>query len=329
VNNEDDVKIEEEDVKSEADDMSHDVNNEENDARMDDAMKIDESDNMNNVSSDTDSEILEFAYTEPDEMLQAKPYAAIYCVPQDNLMSTMLSVLDSSEWLEMEHMDHAMALMHNKWPSIGSLQSCGTMERTYGPGTPQQKFVQIVNIRNNHWITVSNILCDKSNIYIYDSMTPNKPNLPPLTIKSLARLLMSSDKNITFSWVRVSQQRGGSDCGLFAIANSVALCAGLDPSEFMWDQSKMRKHLSICFKNSDITMFPCITKHTMQRKKNSTLFMIAYDIYCHCRVPYFETDADMIMCDKCFEWYHINHEVVSNEVLRHKQSEFVCSVCLK
>ena len=31
-------------------------------------------------------------------------------------------------------------------------------------------FVQIIHVRGNHWITVSNINCSSKTIYIYDSM---------------------------------------------------------------------------------------------------------------------------------------------------------------
>ena len=44
------------------------------------------------------------------------------------------------------------------------------------------------------------------------------------------------------------QQRGGADCGLFAIANSLALVMGQDPTRQRWQQNKMRIHLSECFR---------------------------------------------------------------------------------
>ena len=51
-------------------------------------------------------------------------------------------------------------------------------------------------------------------------------------------------------------QAGGSDCGLFAIANATALMVKKDPGKFFYDQKKMRRHLFECLGKRKITLFP-------------------------------------------------------------------------
>ena len=56
--------------------------------------------------------------------------------------------------------------------------------------------------------------------------------------------------------VKSAKQKGGTDCGVFAIATATALAHGiLNLSSF--DQSVMRLHLVNCFKEHLTTLFPC------------------------------------------------------------------------
>ena len=51
---------------------------------------------------------------------------------------------------------------------------------------------------------------------------------------------------MTMMKVRVQQQFGGPDCGLFAIAFAMALVNGQDPAALTFDQGVARKHLRLC-----------------------------------------------------------------------------------
>ena len=50
-------------------------------------------------------------------------------------------------------------------------------------------------------------------------------------------------------------QDGVTDCGLYAIATSVALANNQKPGRFIHEN--MRAHLVKCFENCLLTMFPC------------------------------------------------------------------------
>ena len=69
------------------------------------------------------------------------------------------------------------------------------------------------------------------------------------TLKKMT--LCKDDRSLDITVVLQQQQKGTSDCGLFCIANSVALANGIDPSTVSWDQNKMRDHLYKCFEQGD------------------------------------------------------------------------------
>ena len=51
-------------------------------------------------------------------------------------------------------------------------------------------------------------------------------------------------------------QSGGSDCGLFSIANATALIFGKDPGRLFYDQASMRQHLFKCLESKRMLPFP-------------------------------------------------------------------------
>ena len=76
-----------------------------------------------------------------------------------------------------------------------------------------------------------------------DSLYSTVPTKVKWQIAVLTRTPSPQLKQIFSS---VAQQRGGSDCGLYAVANAAAVCAGLDVMRLKYDQNKMRNHLMKC-----------------------------------------------------------------------------------
>ena len=107
----------------------------------------------------------------------------------------------------------------------------------------------MIHSRGDHWILASNIGCTNGDVNIYDSVYSS---VDKATIAIITRLFQSSAVKIVTS----SKQKGGTDCGVFAIATATALAHGiLNVSSF--DQSAMRQHLINCFKENLMTPFPC------------------------------------------------------------------------
>ncbi len=60
--------------------------------------------------------------------------------------------------------------------------------------------------------------------------------------------------------MKIPQQVGSADCGLFAIAVATALASVSDPTQIIFHQSEMRQHLADCLEKNNIVPFPVKTK---------------------------------------------------------------------
>ena len=119
----------------------------------------------------------------------------------------------------------------------------------------------------------------------------------------------------------MQQQKGGRDCGLFAIAIATALCFGIPPSHTEWDQGRMHKHLLRCFEGGKMEPFP--GKNVQARGEVAETLQVK--IYCSCRLP--EEKRRMARCSGCGEWFHKSCEANADVVFRRKAT-FVCKRCL-
>ena len=64
-----------------------------------------------------------------------------------------------------------------------------------------------------------------------------------------------SPSNITIQ-KNVQKQQGGSECGLYAIANATSLAYGKDPVSMTYIESTMREHLLHCLFEMKLELFP-------------------------------------------------------------------------
>ena len=95
-------------------------------------------------------------------------------------------------------------------------------------------------------------------------------------------------------------QKGGMDCGLFAIAYAEKLVSGVDPTTVVFDQSAMRQHLISCVGAAELSAFPSTSSRVVRRKVS---LQFDVQLYCTCHGGSI-TKERMIMCDQCHEWYH-------------------------
>ena len=85
---------------------------------------------------------------------------------------------------------------------------------------------------------MSNIGCDINHIKVYDSLYRRIPkSCRQKFLTSLAMLLNTNEQYMKIEWVDMEKQKGGHDCGLFAIASAVCLSNGGDPKEQAFDQT--------------------------------------------------------------------------------------------
>ena len=116
-------------------------------------------------------------------------------------------------------------------------------------------------------------------------------------------------------------QSGGSDCGLFAIANAIAVAFGRLPHTLHYDQMRMRGHLYRCLKKGRMTLFPhkTIVNPTSPVTQKEDL-----PIFCICRMP---EQGEMVECSNCQEWFHVSCEVIPKKAIEESKVEWLCSNC--
>ena len=72
----------------------------------------------------------------------------------------------------------------------------------------------------------------------------------------MAALLAGPEKEISIKMMKVQQQEGENDCGLFAIAFATALANGVQPGHCVFKQSEMRKHLLRSLEEKVLAILP-------------------------------------------------------------------------
>ncbi len=118
---------------------------------------------------------------------------------------------------------------------------------------------------------------------------------------------MAPSKSLRFNIVDVIRQVNSYDCGLHAIAAATDIVFGRDPAKSRWDVSQMRCHLSRCFEDGKMSVFP-VTGERLIRFGRRVKTSEEINIYCDCRMP-FDCDKDldeMIECQLCLVWYHVH-----------------------
>ena len=89
-------------------------------------------------------------------------------------------------------------------------------------------------------------------------------------------------------------QKGGSDCGAFAVAFATSLCTGDSPVTITYHQPSLRRHLMECLERQTITPFSGVKKKARYSEH--------FRVYCCCHQP--ESDERMVECKGYHEWYH-------------------------
>lgn len=234
--------------------------------------------------------------------------------------------LRRKQCLEDNHIDHFSAMLQEQFQTVDGFQRVSVFEDgvTYWIGTPSDKFVQILNTDRNHWITVSNLRCDfpgQVKIYdsIYNAFTASSRNAK---MQQIAWMLHTDAPRITFQWQDVQRQMGNKACGLYALANAYALCAGTNPEDYAWDQGKLWGHFmhSLSTGTGSVKLPPV----TGTRSGRGVVNTVTLPVYCVCRQPHLRSRF-MIQCQSCKEWFYRRCQKVPAIV--DETTVFPCSRC--
>lgn len=238
-------------------------------------------------------------------------------VGEIRLLSEDRKLLENGCWLNDKHINAAQALLRAQHPHVSSMQNT-LLQQNDGFDVQRNKvFVQCLILRNNHWITVSNIGCPPDTIKVFDSLNLS---LSSSIKRTIASLVHTNNSSYFLEYADMQYQSGGNDCGLFALATACALCHGQDPSKLEFEQKSMRSHLLSAFDKKNLSPFPSRPKVKRARisRKESV------KVYCVCRLT--DDGSRMVQCTSCQEWYHVSCINVHPRLLGGKKP-WHCSIC--
>ena len=155
--------------------------------------------------------------------------------------------IDNGRWLNDKHIDFAQHLLKSAFPSIDGLK-CTLLQSRLKFNT-EEKFVQVLHSRGDHWILVSNIQTGPGKVYVYDSLYSE---VNKYTEEIIATICGGNVEVCCFQ--DLQKQEGTNDCGLYCIAIATSLLHNKYPLKF--DQSLLRQHLIFCFEKFHLCPFP-------------------------------------------------------------------------
>ena len=159
-------------------------------------------------------------------------------------------ILKSGEKLSDKHINFAQRLLKAKFPKINGLRL--TLLHDKAHKDPTHNALQVFHTGGDHWICATTIGTAGKRVSVYDSAY-TKWDEPTLCL--LKKQFHCSPSNITIL-KNVQKQQGGKECGLYAIANATSVAHGKDPLKMNYTESLMREHLTRCFSNGTLELFP-------------------------------------------------------------------------
>ena len=111
--------------------------------------------------------------------------------------------------------------MLQKQYGIAGLQDV-TMLQTLSMDVQQGEFVQILNVANSHWVTISTIGCEAGTVN--DMTVRGEKRISYRNKEQVTSLLFTERRTIKTKFMNVQIQYGSSDCGLFAVAFALPHC---------------------------------------------------------------------------------------------------------
>ena len=231
-------------------------------------------------------------------------------------------ILTSNDWLTDRHVNAANKLLLAQFPSQNGLQDPLLLVNLKKYNSSRDKFVQVINVNNQHWICISNKLCSAGVVEVFDTL-PHLSKNSETVYSQVATILRSEDKSFTLNHIDVQRQFGSNDCALFSIAFATNLCFGEDPHQIGYLQSSFRPHLLKCLEKKQLAPFPSSGKRRLSRKR--LLHTRIVNIYCTCRQP---EGNNMAKCHTCKEWFHRTCVDIKQSIFEDKKAVYNCKLCL-
>ena len=225
-------------------------------------------------------------------------------------------LLVGGDWLTDNLINAAQKLLKKSYPKVGGLQVT-TRGEVLSFDVETGEFVQILNFSGVHWIMISESGCLPGEVNVFDSMP--SADLPKRAKEQIASIICTPKHKFILNFQATQTQVGSNDCGVFSIAFSTSLCAGVNPAAVFYHQTLLRRHLINLLVKGEISPFPGKPQKPSRLRHKAEVC-----VYCICRQP---EDGKMVQSGSYKEWFHDDCEVVPKKVWTKKNVEWFCGTC--
>ena len=204
---------------------------------------------------------------------------------------------------------------------------CSNFKDLFPPIAPFSRFVQILHVRENHWVTVSNMKVPGDYIFydsvcIYDSLFSS--SISTDTKKQICSFVKPKGKHLRLDVMNMQMQDNLHDCGLFAVACAAELANNRDPCVAHFQPEQMRAHLMDCLENKKMTPFPLKKTRRVGFGKKIKYTKVE-NIYCYCRMPNYNKKLAMVLCSTCLQWFHL--KCIDDIISTNPKEKWHCTAC--
>jgi hypothetical protein len=200
--------------------------------------------------TDDDNCVIEDAKCTDDIAIWARVGRHLLTVDEKTVICTKQQLTDN-------HMTFIQALIKEQFPKVNGLLNTLTLAKAEAGASLRSEGMQVIFCRDSHWIVASTKNCDLNCVNIFDSLYRN---IDAATKATVAHLVGVTADELIVNMVKMGQQVGGVDCGVFAAAVLTSLAHGLK-GPYSFRQVDMRTHLVDCIEQGRLLPFPSMQAH--------------------------------------------------------------------
>ncbi len=169
------------------------------------------------------------------------------------LSDANMKALRGKDRLNNEHIHAAQKILAKQFSDRAGFQYTLRYKSVEKPIVTQtnEGTIQLHNIGGDHRVTT---IFSGGAVRLFDSLYAGV--IADDLVEQITQTYGKLKEHLTVQVVRIQQQQGCTECGLYAIAYAVDLCFQCNPSTVKFHQKDMRGHLIKCLEDGRFSRFP-------------------------------------------------------------------------